>query len=141
MRRELENLCAALHDAFDTMSSVGQEACPKELELPLSAQMKSLYNLILENKDQLDVDTDHPRHSFSVNTPAGIIRADEFMDDEYPGILLTHVDMKGQEGASMLFSYNDEKDNVDLHVWSYEDPDGDPVEIRDMSKPESVGHE
>lgn len=141
MQKELENLCAALHDAFDTMSSAGQETYPKELEPPLSAQMKSLYNLILENKDQLGVDTDHPRRSFSVNTPAGIIRADEFMDEEYPGVVLTHVDTKGQEGASTLFSYNDERDNVDLRVWSYEDPDGDPVEIRNMSKPESVNHE
>lgn len=141
MRKELANLYVALHDAFDAVASAEEGDCPKALKSHLSAEMQSLYNLILENKDQLGVDTDHLGRSFSVKTPAGIIRADEFMDEEYPGVVLTHVDPEGQEGASMLFSYNEERDNVDLHVWSYEDPDGDPAEIRDMSKPESVNHE
>ncbi|MBS5080408.1 MAG: hypothetical protein KH031_09635, partial [Clostridiales bacterium] len=68
-----------------------------------------------------------------VNTPVGKIAASVLQDEEYPGIALLLENVDGQPGVIM--EYNPGKKCVQVRVYGKDDPDGDPIQVLDMSEP------
>lgn len=66
-----------------------------------------------------------------VGTPKGEIVAKVIPDQEYPGISLEYVDEDGCPGAIM--EYSPKINGIQLRVYGKSDPNGDPIEIYQMS--------
>lgn len=72
-----------------------------------------------------------------VNTPVGKIAASVLQDEEYPGIALLLENVDGQPGVIM--EYNPGKKCVQVRVYGKDDPDGDPIQVLDISEPLKEG--
>lgn len=69
-----------------------------------------------------------------LSAPGGnVIKAEASLNSQYPGIVVTHVLPNGEEAAAVLLEYSPTEKRVMLRAWSAEDPDGDPVLVREMS--------
>lgn len=66
-----------------------------------------------------------------VGTPKGEIVAKVIPDQEYPGISLEYVNEDGCPGAIM--EYSPKIGEIQLRVYGKSDPNGDPIEIYQMS--------
>ena len=66
-----------------------------------------------------------------VMTPEGTISATVMPDPEYPGICLEYEGEDGCTGA--VLEYSPTAGSVQLGVYGKDDPDGDPIDIYQMS--------
>ena len=72
-------------------------------------------------------------NTISVQTPKGEIAASIMPDDEYIGICLSlKVPGSGEPGAIM--EYHPEAGQIQMRVWTKEDPDGDPSCVFQMTE-------
>ena len=82
---------------------------------------------------------DENRRQLTVRTPAGVIRAEEIPDDDYPGIALVFEGYRsGAPGVIMEYTASDNdpllsRGNIVTRVYTMEKPDDDPSYVLRMT--------
>lgn len=73
----------------------------------------------------------------TVKTPIGNIEARIMPDEEYPGIALVFAE-KGTGEPGAIMEYHPHKRQIQMMVYSADDPDGDPAEVYVMATRQGV---
>lgn len=92
-------------------------------------------DLIKASTEELVEELIRRGEGLTVNTPKGPIVAKVIPDDEYPGIALVYSEKgTGEPGVIMEYTPTGENaGNVQLRIYSKENPDDEPVDILRMS--------